>query len=156
MRKIIFRAKNLDDWTDWLEGREKNLPRWFYGDLMNDGGESRCLYFQENGSDMQVDPDTVGQFTGAYDCKGNYIFEHDFVVFDDGGSVPKIVLHSKNYAEFRLYHCTMTSFTMGYSHAIDYTESRECFKVVGNLFDTPDLISKQVHEKIMHFLREEQ
>ena len=150
MRNIIFRAKNLDDWLE-----DKNSAKWFYGDLMHDGGESRCLFFQEDGSDMEVDPDTVGQFTGAYDCANKAIYEHDFVVFNSGSDTPKIILHSKNSAEFRLFSCTSIGFKMGYSYAVDYAESHEYYKVIGNLHDNPDLIPKPVYEKIIQFLREE-
>lgn len=71
-RKILFRGKRTDN------------GEWVYGDLIHYDDEpsihtkaSYGLYKHE-----RVDPSTVGQFTGLYDCKGRRAYEGD-IVHDD-------------------------------------------------------------------------
>lgn len=138
MRKIWFRAKSLDD-----------SSKFFYGDLMHDGGKSCCLYFESDGSDIAVDPDTVGQFTGMYDCDGKEIYEGD-------------ILQNLRYTDIRRqviwYHGCW---------AIDCIENTDeepellynilkafDMQVIGNIYETPETfeiekkISEGAHKKI--------
>lgn len=101
----------------------------------------------------QVDSKTVGQFTGAVDCEGKNIYEYDFVVFVEGGKIPKIVLRSRNHPEFRLYSCALEGFNVGYSYELKFYDSREAFKVVGNIFDNPELIQNEVYERLMEMIK---
>ncbi len=125
MREILFRAKNLDDWLT-----EKSLAKWFYGDLMHDGGESRCLYFHDDGSDMQVDPDTVGQFTGMSDCNRKWIYEGDILESDSGKRAAVVWnegcwrMDFGKYVGFNLY---------------DFINVNRV-EIVGNIHDNPELM----------------
>ena len=128
MREIHFRAKNLDDWLE-----DKNSVKWFYGDLMHDGGESRCLFFQEDGSDMEVDPDTVGQFTGMYDNDGKEIYEGDIL---QNISFPEV------YLPVNWYHgCWIVGNADSEEYNVLYDVLRD-FKmlVVGNIHENPELL----------------
>lgn len=68
MREILFRGKRLDN------------GEWIYGSLLNFGGEyeiSDCNTVDY--SRYEVDPSTVGQYTGMQDIGGEKIFEGDVV-----------------------------------------------------------------------------
>ena len=74
IREILFRAKTV-----------KNV-RWVCGDLFHAGTEPSdgefviCYWDDEDGwMNENVQPGTIGQFTGLLDRNGKRIFEHDIV-----------------------------------------------------------------------------
>lgn len=93
----------------------------------------------------EVDPETVGQFTGKTDKNGKKVFEHDilqtFTVWADG-TVEKggvgVIQWSEND------QCYVLATKEGY-HIDDFGNlgRPEYYEVIGNIHDNPDLL--EVH-----------
>lgn len=123
MREILFRGKQLGN------------GKWLFGDLRHifHGKYRTHIVDNSNGLNngvcgLEVDPSTVGQFTGLEDKLGTKIFEGD--VIDDLG-VEYIVVFDSDYAQFR------GKFD-GWNAEISHIASR-C-EVIGNIHDNPELL----------------
>ena len=136
MREILFRGKRLGN-GEWVEGylyehepalvgiaSENDVPepsKWFIARTgFADWNMPRPVEF------VEIDPSTVGQYTGMIDKNGNRIFEgdilsiwndrNDVVVFEDGAFI-------------------MEDTEIPMRFAIK-------FEVIGNIHDNPELLEK--------------
>jgi len=73
-RQIKFRAKYL------------NSNEWIYGYLINDGTRFNILYQDESllTQIINVDPNTICEFTNQFDANGKEIYEGDFYREENG------------------------------------------------------------------------
>lgn len=137
MREILFRAKRVDN-GEWVEG--------YYFCMIHDDGRHVHHFIMSLGTDLsigtpiekiqiEVDPETVCQYTGLMDEDGRKIYEGDIVYIhsscideEDGGFS---VEWDEDAARFDL---------CGEGLTVDFDSfyGREC-EVVGNRFDNPDL-----------------
>ena len=115
MREILFRGKRIE------------TGEWVYGNPFVSDADARTyiLYGSRRVTiDWEVDPSTVGQYTGMMDKNGNRIFEgdilsiwnesHDVVVFEDGA-----------------FDLENTSIPIRFANK---------FEVIGNITDNPELL----------------
>ena len=146
MREVLFRGKNL-------------LGQWIEGDLLNYLGYGKVHIVQHylGAGGQEVIPETVGQYTGLTDKNGKEIYEgdilkiistvrnkeYDWYDIDSTASVERedyaiVEWDTKNTGyRLKVYHNgkykRIARFCVG--HLIAYQA-----QVVGNLWDTPELI----------------
>lgn len=129
MKEILYRGKRVDN-GKWVEG----LPFYRY-DIFY--GEYR-LHIQhiKPKVDFEIDPDTICQYTGLVDRYKKKIFENDILFWTESVGM--------GYREFR---GRVVSKPIGFAVVcgkltVDVNDeiTKPDFYVVGNIYDTPELI----------------
>lgn len=146
-REILFHGKCLST-GEWVEGfaYEHEPPlrcfdtgpeeqsRWFIvKTAFADWGLPRNVDF------IEVDPDTIGQYTGLQDKNKKKIFEGD--ILKGKGSRVFVVEYFANIAGF-------------VAHSTDDSNSQPCmnygtmvyYEVIGNIYDNPEIYRRKVTE----------
>ena len=132
MREILFRGKRTinGDWVygDFVHGNERKSLR-----------DSIFVYDSETQSfnDYEINPSTIGQYTGLTDKNGKRIFEGDIVKTDKFSEPNKqyIIKYDLQFGAFignDRYNVYFVTFD---------GDSGE-FEVIGNVTDNPDLLEK--------------
>ena len=127
MREILFRGKRIDN------------GRWEYGAYVRYGfmGKEKPYIVPSFASALyanEVDPETVGQFTGLTDKNGKKIFEGDIVKVK-GFNYPQKVVYNEQKCCYE-WISLETDFHFGI-----YEVKRLC-EVVGNIYDNPELLGE--------------
>ena len=135
MREIKFRAKGKDN-GDWV-----------YGDYCSIPNPNILFINSDNEIDTEeIDPKTVGQFTGLHDKNGKEIYEGDILEFItkrkygflyDGVKVRIKV----EFGKFNPMNDTLYDFIGFHTNdsSIQYYLEYGC-EVVGNVHDNPELL----------------
>lgn len=147
-RKTLFRGKvkHPDPMTNpengWVEG-------FYYEDL--DGGIVKS-YICNCPMHWEVDPDTVGQYTGLKDKNENDVWEGDIFKEDDKGIIRSIFRVPGGFA----FEDNPIAF--GYDHrapVYPYSSIAEqqnaswlsqCCEIIGNIHDNPELLKEDNYE----------
>ena len=125
MREILFRGKRKKD------------GKWVYGNYaVTDNNGKRHFVFQNKAFEFEVDPETVGQYTGLTDKNGKKIFEGDIlrrayhpyedvaIEWFDGSFRFREVNKPKDY---------------GYSYVCCVQNAVSRLKIIGNIYNNPEL-----------------
>lgn len=124
-------------------GKSINSDQWYYGKLFNAShyGDIRTLiqmgdYGFKNGSvyGYQVDPKTVGGFTGLTDKNGKEIYEWD-VLQHKFGQLDIVVFHN---GAFRRKDINGDRY--GEITPFDKAQSKY-YEIIGNQFENPELLN---------------
>ena len=134
MREILFRAKTA-----------KNV-HWIWGDLFHAGtepsdGEFAISYWDDEDGWMNenVQPATIGQFTGLTDKNGKRIFEGDIVQWDKDQKLYVVVFRSGMFYA-SVEPCNPHIYG-GFPLWCLCEEEQHC-AIVGNRFDNPELLKE--------------
>lgn len=129
MRKILFRGKRVDN-GEWIEG--------FYAH----SGEKKYILIDNDIvvgylAMKEVNPDTIGQYTGLTDNNGTKIFEGDIIKCISRFDAKDMVVIFET-AEFHLVDCQRYK---NYMECCGYKQFGTLeTEVIGNIHDNPELL----------------
>ena len=120
-----------------FRGQEFESKNFFYGDLIHNGEHTFILTDKEK---IEVAPNTVGQFTGFYDCNGNAIFKDDIL---------QNLLFPEVVRQVGWYHgCWVLIYEEQESDPnILFDALRNFdFQIIGNVYNNPELLEAKINE----------
>ena len=132
MRVFKFRGKSIE------------TGKWVYGDLIHRHLQNPAI--QEikpaRGSaatyiTWTVDPETVSQFTGAYDYDGKEIYENDILKHIKTGYVECIEWDNN-------YFCHVIKGNEAYNDCAIVKSHN--YRIIGNSYDNPELVEEDEDE----------
>lgn len=123
-----------------FRGRDIKTGEFVFGDLETRPKEDFMVIHQyhEDGSyksQVKVDPDTVGQFTGLLDKNGREIYEGDLFSLD--GLMTMVVYEPENG-----YYCLRMSDNEHWMLPLDRRVT-EYYEVISNIYDHPELLETE-------------
>ncbi|EPR12378.1 YopX family protein [Ruminiclostridium papyrosolvens] len=136
MREIKFRGKRIDN------------GEWVYGYLVKQFGVFKI--YDDSSEDFgnwihEVDPETVGQYTGLHDKNGREIYEGDILrLWRSVGSNGE--LRREHYKPLPVTYCNIWCQFVANDES---TKNQYCiwsdfgaFEVVGNVYQNPELMKE--------------
>lgn len=127
IREMIFRGKRTDN------------GEWVYGDLTHSVYKIGDTCVGKYGCEIgmhQVDPSTVGQYTGLTDKNGTRIFEGDVVVIETD-CIPSFMLN--RYVV--VWDDDQTAYKLLKDNTI-YDIPMGRMEIIGNIHDNPELLEE--------------
>ena len=130
MREIKFRGKRKDT-GEWVYG---DLRHWKYGEVaiveIGKGLEPIAGY--------EVNPETVGQYTGLKDTHGREIYTDDIIrIGEMGGEAGRVIYNTAHLAYMVVNEHQWTgAYRLGDFDGSDIT-------IVGNIHDNPELLEAE-------------
>lgn len=146
MREILFRGKHLDN-GEWVVG--------FHFCMLHDDNRHVHQFIIPLGTDLspgtpieriqvEVDPETVCQYTGLKDEYGREIYEEDVIRYTNEITGLEEVVEIK-YNEFFAGFCRILKSEMGLQYLSIGKEIASSCEVIGNIFDNPELVRGTIY-----------
>lgn len=143
MREIKFRGKRIKI--------EDPMERWVEGSLIdytNIRDERVVRIMSRSGYMNDVNPETIGQFSGLKDKNGKEIYEGDLIKAPSG-SIYAVIFSTWKHEEKRkfpkvidLYEYTGWCISLDWVNPCDLLDSEVCQgNIIGNIYDNPELLS---------------
>lgn len=131
MREYLFKAQTCNG--QWVEGLLAHKDDKWY--ISNKAGMPFAY---------EVRPDTICQYTELTDKNGNRIWEND--ICDRKEPFPEIVRYHKGDWTLDYSYAFKKEYGFNFCNLGFYVCERNCVKVIGNIFDNPELVEGIKHE----------
>ena len=120
-----------------FRGKQRRTRKWFYGNLYVEDIYGRTHICTTKCGCFDIDPETVGQFTGLMDKNGNEIYEGDIVKWSNG------MLYAVKFWDGMFYasieECNEGIFGGFPLYRLIEYEDGGC-EIVGNIHDNTELL----------------
>lgn len=120
-----------------FRGYNKKNSQWLYGFYLQNRGEHFVCPDEfatgKSWENYEVDPTSVGQFTGLFDKNGREIYEGDIIRHS-----PK----SDIYYIIEWHDCGLIAKQIGSSSYAGITYWINITEVIGNIYDNPEILKK--------------
>ena len=142
MREILFRGKRCDN-GEWVEGYyarkgvDKDTFKHFICVMtfnVNGNTYSSMFYL----TDVEVIPETVGQYTGMTDKNGKKIFDGDIIQSIESGETGEIQYFPEHTAFLIFVRCSVIDSRCYLDYLGEIKPS--ILKVIGNVHDNLELL----------------
>lgn len=142
MRDIVFKAKRIDN-GEWVEGFYCKRKHYCFDKRTDELKTVIMTEFSSGGLVCyEVNPGTVCQYTGLTDKNGNKIWENDVVEVKNDKHHFISQIEWDNWCKGFMFQDTKTT-----ACGMDAISDSGCYrfgcKVIGNIFDNPELIGEQ-------------
>lgn len=127
-----------------FRGKTRGNGKWYYGSLVYSDEINAAIYFQIGNGLVKtmdwvyVNPETVGQFTGLYDCDGKEIYEGDILKWEKD-----YLMYVVKFWDGMFYASVKEcneGILGGFSlHVLTEHEDGKC-EIVGNIFDNAEFL----------------
>ncbi len=127
-----------------FRGKDLATGKWVYGDLLHPITSCRIVNYtevEEEGAKRadyhyyDVDPDTIGQFTGLYDRNGKEIYEGDIIIQQGYSGKRRMLVQFEQGAFITGKHGGSSTITR------PMLIQKRC-EIIGNVTDDPELLEK--------------
>lgn len=143
MREILFRGKRIDN-GEWVYGWYCPCPfgRWPLKAAIVPSAEAEHGYH----SYVEVDPNTLGQYTGLDDKNGKKIFEGDILAYYSDYRNETDIEGVVRYGNF---NCSCCDGVYGWyvdGGDIRYLDGHASLHIIGNVHGNPELLNGGANE----------
>lgn len=122
-----------------FRGKDKKTGEWFYGNLYDKDTSGRTHICTTKKGCLDIDPDTVGQYTGLKDKNGKEIWEGDIIGCSNPNIKHLIFYNEKKGRFMAALNGDIENDFLGVC-GLDDNRWNSKKEVIGNIHDNPELL----------------
>lgn len=125
-----------------FRGKSKTDGEWFYGNLYYKDTEGRTHIGTTKKGCLDIDPDTVGQYTGLKDKNGKEIYEGD-IIGCHNPNIKHLIFYNEEQGRFMAaLDGDIENDYFGIC-GLDCSRWNATKEVIGNIHDNPELLNEK-------------